>query len=361
MNSIKGKIINYNESFNGEIIFSNKIEKIHKEDKVEDNVIILPGYIDLHCHGGGGFDTMQGYDSIKKMSHFHLINGTTTLLPTTWTSKFDHIKKALHGFNKLVEDTTNNIEGIHLEGPFINPNKLGAQPALTQLPSNEFIENILEIANIKVITLAPEVEGMNEFIKFLISKKIQVQFGHTLADFKTSNEYLSKYPIGFTHLYNAMSGHNSRESGVLSSALLNGKYAEIICDKNHVSQEAIKIAHKCIPGLYAVSDAISATGLTDGIYNFAGVAVEKKNNKVFLQDSNTLAGSAITMHETFRNLIDMNFSFEEAVRMTSYNASKYLKLDNLGVLEKNNLSNFIVIDKNLNLLKIFLNGELVSE
>ena len=361
MNSIKGKIINYNESFNGEIFFSNKIEKIHKEDKVEDNVFILPGYIDLHCHGGAGFDTMQGYDSIKKMSHFHLINGTTTLLPTTWTSKFDHIKKALHGVNKLVEDTTNNIEGIHLEGPFINPNKLGAQPALTQLPSNEFIENILEIANIKVITLAPEIEGMNEFIKFLISKKIQVQFGHTLADFKTSNEYLSKYPIGFTHLYNAMSGHTSRESGVLSSALLNGKYAEIICDKNHVSREAIKIAHKCIPGLYAISDAISATGLADGMYNFAGVAVEKKNNKVYLKKSNTLAGSAITMHETFKNLVNMNFSLEEVVRMTSYNASKYLKLDNLGVLEKNNLSNFIVMDKNLNLLKIFLNGELVSE
>ena len=301
------------------------------------------------------------YDSIKKMSHFHLLNGTTTLLPTTWTNKFEHIKKALHDVNKLVADTTNNISGIHLEGPFINPNKLGAQPALTQLPSNEFIENILQIADIKVITLAPEIEGMNEFIKFLISKKIQVQFGHTLADFKTSNEFLSKYPIGFTHLYNAMSGHSSRDSGVLSSALLNGKYAEIICDKNHVSEEAIKIAHKCIPGLYAISDAISATGLSDGTYNFAGVTVEKKNNKVYLKKSNTLAGSTITMHETFKNLVNMNFTLEEAVKMTSYNASQYLNLKNLGILEKNNLSNFIVMDKNLNLLKIFLNGELVSE
>ena len=148
---------------------------------------------------------------------------------------------------------------------------------------------------------------------------------------------------------------------VLSSDLLNGKYAEIICDNNHVSEEGIKIAHKCIPGLYAISDAISATGLDDGMYNFAGVTVEKKNNKVYLKNSNTLAGSSITMHETFKNLVDMNFSLEEAVRMTSYNASKYLKLENVGVLEKNNLSNFIVMDKNLNLLKIFLNGELVSE
>ena len=361
MNSIQGKIINYNESFNGEIFFSKKIEKIHKKEKVDDNVIILPGYIDLHCHGGGGFDTMQGYDSIKKMSYFHLLNGTTTLLPTTWTSTFDHIKKALYNVNKLIADTTNNIEGIHLEGPFINPDKLGAQPALTHLPSNEFIENILGLTHIKIITLAPEIEGMKESIKFLINKNIQVQFGHTLANFKTSNEYLTQYPIGFTHLYNAMSGHASRESGVLSSALLNGKFAEIICDNNHVSEQAIKIAYKCILGLYAVSDAIAATGLSDGLYNFAGVDIEKKNNKVCLKGTNTLAGSVITMHETFKNLINMNFSFEDAVKMTSYNASKYLKLENVGILKEESISNFVVLDNNLNLLRVFLNGKVVSE
>lgn len=361
MDSITGKIINYNESFNGEIFFSKKIEKIDKKAKIDNNAIIIPGYIDLHCHGGNGFDTMQGYDSIKKMSHFHLLNGTTTLLPTTWTSKFDNISKALYNVNKLVIDKTNNIEGIHLEGPFINPNKLGAQPALTHTPSNEFIENILDIAHIKIITLAPEIEGMKEFIKFLINKNIQIQFGHTLADFKTSNEYLTQYPIGFTHLYNAMSGHSSRKSGVLSSALLNAKFSEIICDNNHVSEQAIKIAYKCIPGLYAVSDAVAATGLSDGLYNFAGVDMEKKKNKVFLKNTDTLAGSVITMHETFKNLVNMNFSLEEAVKMTSYTASKYLKLQNLGMLKKENISNFVVLDKNLNLLKVFLNGELISE
>ena len=361
MNSIKGKIVNYNESFNGEIIFSTKIERIHKSEKVDDNLIILPGYVDLHCHGGNGFDTMQGFESIKQMSKFHLVNGTTTLLPTTWTSKFDHIKKALTNINELIEDKKNNIEGIHLEGPFINPNKLGAQPALTQLPSFEFIENLLNLASIKVITLAPELEGMEKFIDFLINKKIQVQFGHTLADFQTSNHYLKEYSIGFTHLYNAMSGHTSRESGVLSSALLNGEFAEIICDNNHVSEQAIRIAYKCIPGLYAVSDAISATGLADGEYNFAGINIEKKNNLACLKNTNTLAGSVITMHETFKNLINMKFSFEEAVKMTSYNASKYLKLKNIGFLKEGNISNFILIDKNLNLLKVFLNGQVIGE
>ena len=137
--------------------------------------------------------------------------------------------------------------------------------------------------------------------------------------------------------------------------------SEIICDNNHVSEQAIKIAYKCIPGLYAVSDSISATGLSDGLYNFSGIDVEKKNNTVYLKYTNTLAGSVITMHETFKNLVNMNFSLEEAVKMTSYNASKYLKLENVGMVKQENISNFVVLDKNLNLLKIFFNGDIVSE
>ena len=116
------------------------------------------------------------------------------------------------------------------------------------------------------------------------------------------------------------------------------------------------------PSVYtAVSDAIAATGLSDGLYNFAGVDIEKKNNKVCLKGTNTLAGSVITMHETFKNLINMNFSFEDAVKMTSYNASKYLKLENVGILKEENISNFVVLDKNLNLLRVFLNGKVVSD
>lgn len=360
MNSIKGKIINYNESFFGEIIFNQNINKINKIENFNNDVIIIPGFVDLHCHGGNGFDTMEGYSSIKEMSNFHLLHGTTTLLPTTWTSGFDNILKTLKSIDELINDENNNIEGIHLEGPFINPNKLGAQPALTQLPSYDFIENILKDVDIKIITLAPEIEGMNEFIDFLINKDIRVQFGHTLADFKTTNEYLEKYNLGFTHLYNAMSGHSSRKSGVLSAALLNGKHAEIICDGYHVSEQAIKIAKKCIPGLYAVSDSISATGLSDGEYNFAGIEIIKKNNIVTIKDSNTLAGSAINMYQTFKNLIQMSFSFEEAVEMTSYNAAKYLNLNNIGLIKENKISNFIVLDNNLNLVDIYFNGKKIN-
>jgi N-acetylglucosamine-6-phosphate deacetylase len=171
---------------------------------------------------------------------------------------------------------------------------------------------------------------------------------------------MKDYEVGFTHLYNAMSGNDHRSPGVLSAALSKGKYAEIICDNIHVSKEAIKIAKKCIPGLYAITDSINASGLNDGEYIFAKNNIKKEKNSVKIKSDGTLAGSIITMDQTFKNLISMNFSLEEAVALTSYNASKYLKLDNVGIIQKNFLSNFLILDKELNLKEVYLRGKKIN-
>ena len=316
-NKVSGKIINYNDSYSGEITFDENILNINNREETNSENYIIPGFVDLHCHGGGGFDTMDGVQSIQNMSKYHLSKGTTSLLATTWTSSFEHTYTALKDFNSLI-DINSNLIGVHLEGPFINPEKLGAQPPLTTKPSNEFIEKINKIAEIKTITLAPEIEGMEEFITFLISLNINVQFGHTLADSKTCEKYMSSNDLSFTHLYNAMSDNNHRNPGALSAALNKGKFAEIICDLNHVSEEAILIAKKCIPDLYAITDSIAASGMKDGGYKFANVEIEKKDNKVYLNGTNTLAGSVVNMHDTFLNLLKMKISIQDAVRMTSY-------------------------------------------
>ena len=356
---ISGKIVNYNSSFNGTIFFDNEIQKIDSNKNIQSNNIIIPGFIDLHCHGGNGFDVMEGSDSIEKMSKYHLDHGTTSIMPTTWTNTFEDTKNALEGFNDICNKNS-NILGIHLEGPFINPKKLGAQPNLTQLPSQEFIIKLLEFAQIKIITLAPEIKGMSEFINFLSDLKIKVQFGHSLANYNTCKAYMNKYDIGFTHLYNAMSGNNHRQPGVLSAALEKSNFAEIICDNIHVSEQSIKIAKKCIKGLYAITDSISASGLADGEYIFAKNNILKENKSVRIKKDGTLAGSIITMDQTFKNLVNMNFTIEEAVELTSYNASRYLNIQNIGKLEKGCLSNFLVLDNNLNILDIYLKGNKVN-
>ena len=356
---ISGKIINHDNSFFGEILFDDIITGINLSEKVNKECYIIPGFVDLHCHGGGGFDTMDGVEAIQQMSSYHLSKGTTSLLATTWTSSFDHTFESLSDFNSLI-NTNSNLIGVHLEGPFINPKKLGAQPPLTIEPSIEFIEKINEIASIKTITLAPELRGMDHFIPFLIDKGINVQFGHSLADSKSCEKYMNLKNISFTHLYNAMSDNNHRNPGVLSAALVRGNFAEIICDMNHVSSESILIAKKCIPNLYAITDSIAATGMKDGKYKFANVEIKKKNNKVYLNNSNTLAGSVVNMHDTFLNLIKMNISIQEAVRMTSYSASKYLNKDDVGSINIGKKANFLILDHEFNLINIYLNGKLIN-
>jgi len=356
---ISGKIINHDATYGGTIEFSEKIESIYKEDSKDFDNIIIPGFVDLHCHGGNGFDTMGGLSSIKQLSEYHLKNGTTTLLPTTLTATLDDTLKAISGLKDYVRKDKNktNIIGTHLEGPFINPDKLGAQPPHTQLPNIKFINDIENEAIIKIITLAPELEGSKDFINLLIKKDIQVQFGHSLADYNCCMNIMNKNKIGFTHLYNAMSGNHHRKPGVLTAALRHAEYAEIICDLLHVSEENIHLAYKCIPKLYAVSDSISATGMPDGNYDFANVKIVKKNNQVFLKE-NILAGSIINMHDTFKKLVKIDFSLNDAVAMTSYNASQYLKENHIGKIENDFYANLIVLDKKLNIKEIYLYGNL---
>ena len=171
---------------------------------------------------------------------------------------------------------------------------------------------------------------------------------------------MNKYDIGFTHLYNAMSGSDHRKPGVLSAALAKGKFAEIICDNIHVSEQSIKIAKKCISGLYAITDSINASGLADGEYTFAKNKIKKNKNYVKIINNDTLAGSIITMDKTFKNLINMNFSIEEAVELTSYNAARYIGITNTGLIEKNFLSNFLVLDKEYNIIDVYLEGKKVN-
>ena len=170
-NKISGMIVNFDQSFFGELSFNENIENIEEASNQKSELFIIPGFVDLHCHGGGGFDTMQGKDAIKSMSEYHLNHGTTSLLATTWTSTFDKTLDSLKDFNTLVNEKS-NLLGVHLEGPFINPNKLGAQPPLTQIPSNNFIDNVIKEADVRTITLAPEIEGMQEFIAFLFEREI---------------------------------------------------------------------------------------------------------------------------------------------------------------------------------------------
>ncbi len=358
MNSIKGRIINYDNEILGEITFDNKIHKIKEiSEGVED--YIIPGFIDLHCHGGQGFEVMDGWSSIEKMSKYHLAYGTTSILPTTWTESLENTYNALTGYRENIKKNP-NILGIHLEGPFINSNKLGAQPNKAIDPDIEFIKKLLGVAEIKIVTLAPELNGIEPVLDFLQENKIKIQFGHSLAKYDQCLQYMKKYEIGFTHLYNAMSGNDHRDPGVLTAALNHGKFAEIIFDKHHVSNGSFLLAKKCIPNLYTVSDSIGVSGLKDGYYKFAGAEIEKKDGKVFQNKTNTLAGSIVTMYKTFQNLIEIKCPLKDVVSLTSHNAAKYLNESSIGEIYPGKIANMIILDKTFKIKSIYLHGQKID-
>ena len=360
MNKISGKIINFNEEFYGEVFFDKLIQNINKTESKTLDQYIIPGFVDLHCHGAMNHDTMQGLESIKKMADFHLSKGTTTLLPTTLTNSLEDTYRALEGFNNFLLNDNSNIAGVHLEGPFINPNKLGAQPPLTQKPNIAFIKEVQKIAKIKSVTLAPELEGIDSLIKYLAENNINIQFGHSVASYECCKNFMTNYSVSFTHLYNAMSGNDHRNPGVLSAALELGEYAEIICDFQHVSETSIKIAKKCISKLYTITDSIGATGMPNGLYKYGNFLIDKKDNIATLQNSKTLAGSVMDMHSTYLNLHIMKFSMQAIVALTSYNAAQYINEKNIGQIKSNYKANFLVLDKNLNLKEIYLNGKKIN-
>ena len=359
MESISGKIIINDKIISGNLLFNNKVIEIIDDKTLNNENFILPGFIDLHCHGGNGFDTMEGLESIVELSKYHLENGTTTFFPTTVTASYNDTFKALNGLNDYINRNKFqiNIEGIHLEGPFINPKKLGAQPPFTQIPNLDFIKNLLKQAPIKIMTLAPEIDGGLDLIERLIELDIKPQIGHTLASTDVCNLSINKGVESFTHLYNAMSGFDHREPGAVASAFANLNYSEIICDLIHVHPYMIKLAYKNIKDLYVITDCISASGMKDGEYNLGVNRVFKKGNIVKL-NNNTLGGSVLTMQQAFKNLLKIGFSIIEAVQMTSTNAAKYLNRKDIGNLNVGSYANILVLDKNFNILKVFLNGKI---
>ena len=360
LKKLSGNIVLGDEIIPGTIFFEEVINKIIFEKNISYKNYIVPGFVDLHVHGGKGHDSMEGLNSITKMSDYHLSHGTTTIYPTTVAASFDDTLKALKGLGNYIKDNnkTTNIDGVHLEGPFINPKKMGAQPPFAQLPNNDFIEKLMEEVPVKIMTLSPEIHEGIDLVNFLIKNKIKPQIGHSLANFNTCKIAIKNGVESFTHLYNAMSGFDHRNPGVVAAAFSKATFAEIICDLVHVNKEMIKLAANNIKKIYSISDCISGSGMPDGEYKLGTYKVVKKNGVVKL-NNNTLGGSIVTMDKTFINLINIGFSIQDSVKMTSTNACEYMGYNDIGYLDKDNKANLLNLDEKFNLKEVFLKGNKV--
>lgn len=357
-----GHILTPDGWIDGRIDFDSHIVTVEGGEVPADAPSIIPGFVDLHVPGGGGADVMQGEDAVRTAALLHARHGTTSFLPATITAPEVELVTALAGIGKVQTARAPGearVLGAHMEGPYINAIRLGAQPPFARDPDPVFVEILSGEGVVKLVTLAPEITGGLEMIRQLAAAGIVVQIGHSDADYEMACAALDAGARGFTHLFNAMSPLHHRAPGVAGAALAHGEYAAIIPDGVHVAPGAIKVALRSIPKLFAVTDATAAAGMPDGEYPLGSHTVTKHDGSVFLGDG-TLAGSALTMDRALEHLLDMGLSLDEAsLRMSTYPADFIGRLDR-GRIQAGAWADLVLLDAAHKLVEVIIEGEPVQ-
>lgn len=360
MKTIKANIVFNHALHEAQISYTDKIQKIEIKGSENKNFpLLVAGFIDLHVHGGGGSDIMEAGSAIQTVTKTHARFGTTSFLATTMTAPFAELEKSFlamkETFSKRQKNET-RLLGVHLEGPFISSEKLGAQPNFTRKGTLKEISHLNNIVPIKVITLAPEVFNHLELIKDLNKMGIVAQIGHSNGTYEEGVTALDQGAKSFTHLFNAMSSFHHRAPGISGAALAHANYAELIPDLLHVHPGAIRAALRCIPNLYFVTDSTAATGMPDGEYKLGSYTVHKCLGGVRLADG-TLAGSALTMDQAFRNLIQLNLSVPEISRRLSTIAAELINEKNRGSILEGQYADFVLLNSEYKIYSVIIEGE----
>lgn len=326
--------------------------------------IILPGFVDTHVHGGAGRDIMEGGDAVSAIAAVHASHGTTAMLATTMTAPaadLDRAFSALAGVCRTRQANAARVLGVHLEGPYINQNMLGAQPDFARPLQLDELAKLNAVAPIRLVTLAPEVPGNMAFIASLVSAGYTIQLGHTAGSYDEGIDALALGAKGFTHLFNAMTGMHHRKPGMVGAALAHAEYAEIIPDLLHVHPGAMRVAMRAIPKLFCVTDSTSASGMPDGEYRLGRHTVTKCMGGVRLADG-TLAGSSLTMDQALRNLVDvLGLDLIEASKRVSTHAADYLGLTDRGRLHAGAWADMVVLDRDLQIQGVYVEGNPIDK
>ncbi len=321
---------------------------------------VLPGFIDVHVHGGGGHDAMDGEEGVRGLARFHAFHGTTALCPTTVTHREEALANAVRGVAAAVAQPRAGearVLGTHLEGPFISTRKLGAQPPFARLPDRALVERLRALGPLAVVTLAPELEGALALVDELGRHGVRASLGHSDCDYATAHEAYVRGAKGATHLWNAMSGIHHRTPGLAVAALeAEGAFLELILDGHHVHPSLLLLARRAAKGrVVLVTDAIRAAGLPDGDTDLGGQTVRVANGKATLADG-TLAGSVLTLDRALQNAVKAGVSVEDAAGLLARNPADYLGRRDLGRFEPGARADAVVLSDALEVEQVVVGG-----
>ncbi len=330
-----------------------------------DEHIISPGFMDIHIHGGFGVDiTYSSSREILNLSKILPSTGVTSYFPSIITESAEQMKGAVRNIREALGSKnggSSKILGIHLEGPYLNPARCGAQPKEhVRKPSFEEFSEFYKLSGgiLKRITVAPEIDGGIEFIKYAVGKfEVKVSLGHTDATYEQTIKAIEAGASIITHLYNGMRGFHHREPGIVGATLTENVYAEIIVDFIHLHPSTVNLVVKCKgPNkIILVTDLISGAGLGDGVYTLGSRAVTIKDGVARLSDG-TLAGSTLTMIGAVQNAVKSGIPLRDAVKMAALTPCNAMGIKNSGKIVRGCKADFVVLDKQLRIIDTYIDG-----
>lgn len=336
-------------------VVNGKFEKFGKFADSGENLnglTVIPGLIDIHIHGCLGFDVMEG-NALEPMSKYLASRGVTAFLPTTMTMPFNDIRLAT---NVPLQTSGAKVPGFHLEGPYIAKSRRGAQN-IAHI-KNPNIAEFNTLKNIRLVTLAPEIDGAIEFIK---ECGAVVSIGHSNANYEKTLNAINAGANCLTHTFNAMTPLTHREPGIIGAAVEKNIFAQVICDGVHVHNSVLKMLYKIFgrERMIVISDALCATGMADGEYTFGGQNITVKNKTATLKNG-VLAGSCADILDGVKNLISIGIPKADAIFMASRTPAMLLN-ENKGLLKEGFDADFAVADDDFNIYKTVIAGNTVFQ
>ena len=350
--------------------FGKHVDQVSEDAEIIDysGYSIAPGLVDTHIHGFGGVDVMDNNieGTLHTMSEGLLSTGVTSFLPTTLTSSYEQLLAVTENIGARYKEATGaKIRGIYFEGPYFTEKYKGAQnPAYMKDPRMDEFRAWQKAANglLNKIALAPEREGVEDFVRTITGEGVTVALGHSNATFDEAKKAVDAGASVWVHAYNGMRGLTHRELGMVGAMYeLPHTYAELICDGHHVDPKAcdILLKQKGTENIALITDCMTAGGLQDGDYMLGEFPVVVANGTARLKSTGNLAGSILKLKDGLKNVVEWGIANpHEAVMMASLNPAKSVHIDDVcGQIREGYDADFIVLDKDLELVATYLDGE----